>query len=74
MAVTRLKRKARRNKVKAKHRVDLIKRLSSKNTVKSPNKEESGIIIGNISEILGAEPKKETNSENNSSSENISEE
>ena len=45
MAVTRLERKARRNKTKAKARTAAIKRNIRRNYVASPNKEESGIIL-----------------------------
>jgi predicted flap endonuclease-1-like 5' DNA nuclease len=46
MAVTRLERKARRNKTKAKERTLAIKRNIRRNFVASPYKEESGIILG----------------------------
>lgn len=52
MAVTRLERKAQRNKSKAKVRVRTIKRHTSKVTVESPYKEESGVIIGDVEEVL----------------------
>ncbi|MBO6518163.1 MAG: hypothetical protein JJ975_16630 [Bacteroidia bacterium] len=45
MAVTRLERKARRNKTRAKERTLAIKRNIRRNFVKSPYKEESGIIL-----------------------------
>lgn len=45
MAVTRLERKARRNKTKAKERTLAIKRNIRRNYVASPYKEESGIIL-----------------------------
>jgi len=45
MAVTRLERKARRNKTKAKERIKSIKRSIRRNFVASPYKEESGIIL-----------------------------
>ena len=52
MGVTRLERKGRKNKTVAKERVKTIKRLRSKLVIMSPNKEESGVIIGDVSEIL----------------------
>ena len=52
MGVTRLERKGRKNKTVAKVRVATIKRLKSKITVESPNKEESGIIIGDVMDVL----------------------
>ena len=45
MAVTRLERKARRNKTKAKERTLAIKRNIRRNFVASPYKEESGVIL-----------------------------
>ena len=45
MAVTRLKRKTARNKIRAKKRVADLKRLNKKSTIKSPYKEVSGIIL-----------------------------
>ena len=45
MAVTRLERKARRNKTKAKDRTLAIKRNIRRNYVASPYKEESGVIL-----------------------------
>ncbi|MDB9882795.1 spore protein [Bacteroidia bacterium] len=52
MGVTRLERKGRKNKTVAKVRVATIKRLKSKVTVESPNKEESGIVIGDVMDVL----------------------
>ena len=52
MGVTRLERKGRKNKTVAKVRVATIKRLRSKSTVESPNKEESGIVVGGVMEVL----------------------
>lgn len=52
MGVTRLERKGRKNKTVAKQRVATIKRLKSKITVESPNKEESGVVIGTVAEVL----------------------
>jgi hypothetical protein len=54
MGVTRLERKGRKNKTVAKVRVATIKRLKSKITVESPNKEESGVIVGNVMDVLSA--------------------
>lgn len=45
MAVTRLERKARRNKSRAKERTLAIKRNIRRNFVASPYKEESGVIL-----------------------------
>lgn len=45
MAVTRLERKARRNKTRAKVRVKTIKRNMGRVFVKSPYKEGSGVIL-----------------------------
>lgn len=58
MGVTRLERKGRKNKTVAKVRVATIKRLKSKITVESPNKEESGIIVGDVSDVLKGGSKK----------------
>ncbi len=52
MGVTRLERKGRKNKTVAKVRVATIKRLKSKISVESPNKEDSGIIIGDVMDVL----------------------
>ncbi|MEK9601672.1 MAG: hypothetical protein VW147_07545 [Bacteroidota bacterium] len=52
MGVTRLERKGRKNKTVAKVRVATIKRLRSKSTVESPNKEESGVVIGGVMDVL----------------------
>lgn len=52
MGVTRLERKGRKNKTVAKVRVATIKRLKSKITVESPNKEESGVVIGDVMDVL----------------------
>ena len=52
MGVTRLERKGRKNKTVAKVRVATIKRLKSKVTVESPNKEDSGVIIGDVMDVL----------------------
>ena len=54
MGVTRLERKGRKNKTVAKVRVATIKRLKSKVTVESPNKEISGVIVGDVSDVLSA--------------------
>lgn len=53
MAVTRLERKGRVNKSRAKKRILDIKRLKSRHAIASPLKEESGIIIGDIKDIVG---------------------
>ena len=45
MAVTRLERKARRNKTRAKERTLAIKRNIRRNFVASPYKEESGVVL-----------------------------
>jgi len=45
MAVTRLERKARRNKSRAKVRVKNLHRVQSRVYVESPNKGESGVIL-----------------------------
>lgn len=52
MGVTRLERKGRKNKTVAKVRVATIKRLKSKINVESPNKEESGIVLGDVTDVL----------------------
>ncbi|MDG2041489.1 MAG: hypothetical protein P8J92_01415 [Bacteroidia bacterium] len=54
MGVTRLERKGRKNKTVAKVRVATIKRLRSKSTVESPNKEESGVVVGGVMEVLSS--------------------
>ncbi|MCB9261663.1 MAG: hypothetical protein H6607_04745 [Flavobacteriales bacterium] len=69
MTVTRLERKARRNKTKAKERTAAIKRNIKRVYIKSPFKEESGIILDgdvfsiaqNLSTgtVAAAKPKKE---------------
>lgn len=45
MAVTRLERKAARNKTRAKVRVATIKRNKTRNYIASPHKEESGVVL-----------------------------
>lgn len=55
MAVTRLKRKTARNKIRAKKRVADIKRLSLKTNVKSPYKDVSGIILEDQNVTVEAE-------------------
>jgi len=52
MGVTRLERKGRKNKTVAKVRVATIKRLKTKITVESPNKEVSGVIVGDVSDVI----------------------
>jgi hypothetical protein len=54
MAVTRLKRKTARNKIRAKKRVADIKRLSAKTNIKSPYKDVSGIILEDESPVVEA--------------------
>jgi len=58
MGVTRLERKGRKNKTVAKVRTATIKRLKSKITLGSPLKEESGIIIGDVQDVLKGGSKK----------------
>lgn len=58
MGVTRLERKGRKNKTVAKVRVKTIKRLKSKITVESPNKEDSGVVIGGVMDVLSTIKKK----------------
>ena len=52
MGVTRLERKGRKNKTLTKVIVATIKRLRSKSTIESPNKEESGVVIGGVMDVL----------------------
>lgn len=52
MGVTRLERKGRKNKTVAKVRVANIKRLKTVVNVKSPFAEESGKIIGTVSDVV----------------------
>jgi hypothetical protein len=54
MGVTRLERKGRKNKTVAKVRVATIKRLKTKITVESPYKEESGVIVGDVADVLAS--------------------
>lgn len=54
MGVTRLERKARKNKTVAKVRVATIKRLKTVVNVKSPFAEESGKVIGNVNDVLNS--------------------
>lgn len=51
MAVTRLKRKERVNKVVAKQRTASLKLHNKRVMVKSPYKDESGIILDSIPEL-----------------------
>ena len=51
MADTRLKRKERVNKVVAKQRTASLKLLNKRVMIKSPYKNESGIILDSIPEI-----------------------
>lgn len=60
MGVTRLERKGRKNKTVAKERVATIKRLKSKITVESPYKDDSGIVIGTVAEVLAGETNKKS--------------
>lgn len=52
MGVTRLERKGRKNKTVAKVRVATIKRLKTKITVESPNKGVSGVIVGDVVDVI----------------------
>jgi hypothetical protein len=52
MGVTRLERKGRKNKTVAKVRVATIKRLRTKLAVPSPFKAESGVIVGDVMDVL----------------------
>ncbi|MBT8327767.1 MAG: hypothetical protein KJP21_08585 [Bacteroidia bacterium] len=52
MGVTRLERKGRKNKTVAKVRVATIKRLKTKVTIESPNKAESGVVVGGVMDVL----------------------
>ena len=54
MGVTRLERKGRKNKTVAKARVKTIKRLKTKSTVESPNKEESGVVVGGVMDVISS--------------------
>lgn len=54
MAVTRLKRKERRNKTTARVRVENIKLHKSRLFVKSPYADESGIILEDAAETTSA--------------------
>ena len=54
MGVTRLERKGRKNKTVAKVRVKTIKRLKTKSTVESPNKEESGVVVGGVMDVISS--------------------
>lgn len=54
MGVTRLERKGRKNKTVAKVRVKTIKRLKTKSTVESPNKEESGVLVGGVMDVISS--------------------
>ncbi len=57
MGVTRLERKGRKNKTVAKVRVATIKRMKTKVTVESPFKAESGVIVGDVTDIISAKAK-----------------
>lgn len=54
MGVTRLERKGRKNKTVAKVRVKTIKRFRTKSTVESPNKEESGVVVGGVMDVISS--------------------
>jgi len=58
MGVTRLERKGRKNKTVAKVRVATIKRLKTKVTVESPNKDVSGVIVGDVSDVISQKASK----------------
>lgn len=57
MGVTRLERKGRKNKTVAKVRVATIKRMKTKVTVESPFKDESGVIVGDVTDVINAKAK-----------------
>lgn len=52
MAVTKLIKKASRNKSKAKKRVRDIKKSLTRNLVGSPYKEVSGMVIGSVADVM----------------------
>lgn len=54
MGVTRLERKGRKNKTVAKVRVATIKRLKTKINIESPNKEDSGVIVGDVMDVINS--------------------
>jgi len=54
MAVTRLERKGQKNKARAKVRNANLKLVNKQVSIASPNKKESGIVIGNVNDVLGA--------------------
>jgi RIO-like serine/threonine protein kinase len=54
MGVTRLERKGRKNKTVAKVRVATIKRLRTKLSVPSPFKAESGVVVGDVMDVLSS--------------------
>jgi hypothetical protein len=73
MGVTRLERKGRKNKTVAKVRVATIKRLKTKVTVESPNKGVSGVIVGDVADLISntaSKPVKEKKKEAVASEEN----
>ena len=57
MAVTRLERKGQKNKARAKVRNANLKVVNKQVSVASPNKKESGIVIGNINDVLDTDSK-----------------
>lgn len=57
MAVTRLERKGQKNKARAKVRNANLKLVNKQVSIASPNKKESGIVIGNVNDVLGADSK-----------------
>ena len=52
MAVTRLERKGQKNKARAKVRNANLKLVNKQVSVASPNKQDSGVVIGDINDIL----------------------
>ena len=57
MAVTRLERKGQKNKARAKVRNANLKSVNKQVSIASPNKKESGIVIGNVNDVLDASAK-----------------
>ena len=57
MAVTRLERKGQKNKARAKVRNANLKLVNKQVSIASPNKKESGIVIGNVNDVLSADSK-----------------
>lgn len=52
MAVTKLIKKAAKNKSRAKKRVRTIRQSLTRNLQASPYKEESGVIIGTVDDVI----------------------